>query len=178
MLLGKKFIELALKKGWIYCNPKPKNITEVSIDVTLGNGAWFQKENEINPLWFAEDQFLWIDDISRMYIDPGEMVIAYTEEFVGSKVGWITPQIRTRSTAARWGLEVGTAALFGEPGFHSRWALELHNVSSKRVMINPGWRVGQVIFQLTIGGELYTRQYNKPEEEWTPKTLLPKTMDK
>lgn len=177
MILGKKFINLALKRGWIYCSPKPRNITEVSMDITLGKGAWFFNQNKINPEKPAIEQFDWIDDISDFALLPGQMIIAHTEEFVGSSVRWLTPQIRTRSTAARWGLEVGTAALFGEPGFHSRWALELHNVADRPIYINPGWRVGQVIFQLTIGGTIYNRQYNKTEELWKPSTLLPKVLD-
>ena len=67
--------------------------------------------------------------------------------------------------------------MFGEPGFHSRWALELHNTTALPIMLQSGWRVGQVIFQLSLGGTLYKRQYNAPEKDWTPKVLLPKLMD-
>ena len=177
MIIGKKLIELCLRKGWIYCNPKPRNVTEVSLDVTLGKGAWIAKHRLIDPLKPATEQFEWIDDISDFELFPNKLLIAHTHEFVGSCVPWLTPQIRSRSTIARWGFEVGTAALFGEPGFHSRWALELHNTSSQPILLQPGWRVGQVIFELTLGNALYKRQYNAPEKDWTSETLLPKNMD-
>lgn len=182
MIIGKNWIELFLKRGWIYCNPAPRNITEVSLDVTLGKGAWVLRDRYygqiVLPSKPAIDQFEWIEDIDGYKLLPNELLIAHTEEFVGSTVSWLTPQIRSRSTIARWGFEVGTAALFGEPGFHSRWALEIHNTSSKPVFLQSGWRVGQMIFELTVGNSiLYNRKYNAPEKDWTPQTLLPKTMD-
>ena len=185
MIIGKNWIEFFMKRGWIYCNPKPRNVTEVSLDVTLGNGAWVASPQYYNdggvvtlPTKSAIDQFEWIENIDGYELFPNELLIAHTEEFVGSTVPWITPQIRSRSTIARWGFEVGTAALFGEPGFHSRWALEVHNTSSQPIELQSGWRVGQMIFELTIGNSiLYNRKYNAPEKDWTPQTLLPKTMD-
>lgn len=179
MIIGKKLIELFLKRNYIYCNPQPRNITEVSVDVTLGRGAWIAKSNLdcINPMQPAIEQFNWITDLSSFVLLPNQLLIAHTHEFVGSTVGWLTSQIRSRSTIARWGLEVGTAALFGEPGFCSRWALELHNTASTPIAIKPGWRVGQMIFQLTLGNSLYKRQYNESIENWNPETLLPKLMN-
>lgn len=186
MIIGKKLIELCLRKGWIYCNPSPRNITEVSLDVTLGTGAWIAKPHHLNvsfntpfthPQVMARKQFEWIDDLNGYLLKPNELLIAHTHEFVGSTVSWLTPQIRSRSTIARWGFEIGTAALFGEPGFASRWALELHNTSRHPVILKPGWRVGQVIFELTLGNSLYTRQYNVNESDWNPEVLLPKRMD-
>lgn len=176
MIIGKKLIERFIKKGYIYCNPSPKKVTEVSFNITLGKGAWFNT-GIIYPDKPAIGQFEWTENIDGMFLNPGQMIIAHTEEFCGSTVGWLTPQIRSRSTIARWGFEVGTAALFGEPGFHSRWALELHNVTDKRIMIKSGWEVGQLIFQLTLGGTLYKRQYNVIESEWKPESLLPKVME-
>jgi len=177
MIIGKNLIELALKSGLIYCNPFPKKITEVSFNVTLGKGAWFNNVNCIDPQEKAINQFQWVDNIDNIVLLPDQMIIAHTNEFCGTTVGWLTPQIRSRSTIARWGFEVGTAALFGEPGFHSRWALELHNVTDKPIVIRSGWEVGQLIFQLTIGNTLYKRQYNVNESEWKPESLLPKIME-
>lgn len=179
MILGKALIECCLKRNWIYCDPKPKNVTEVSLDVTLGPKAWVVRKDIrcIDPEWDAINQFELIDNIDGYELPPNELLIAYTNEFVGTTVPWITPQIRSRSTIARWGFEVGTAALFGEPGFHSRWALEVHNVTSKPIYIKSGWRVGQVIFELTLGNALYNRQYNAPSKNWLPEVLLPKKMN-
>jgi dCTP deaminase len=182
MIVGKKFIELCLKRGWIYCNPEPRNVTEVSLDVTLGKGAWILTRHgdikmSINPENDSEFQFKWIDDLTNYILYPNTLLIAHTHEFVGSRVSWLTPQIRSRSTIARWGFEIGTAALFGEPGFYSRWALELHNTAGVPIALQPGWRVGQVIFQLTLGNALYNRKYNAPERDWVPETLLPKRMN-
>lgn len=178
MIIGKNLIELFLQKGWIHCKPSPRNITEVSLDVALGKGAWLACNSIIDPTLPATEQFEWIDDITDFKLLPNQLLICHTQEFVGSTVNWLTPQIRSRSTIARWGFEVGTAALFGEPGFYSRWALEVHNTTSLPIRLQPGWRVGQMIFELTIGNSfLYDRKYNAPENNWKPETLLPKTMD-
>ena len=193
MIIGHKFIKLFLKLGWIYCDPAPRVITEDSLDVTLGRNFWVLKDglvgDVIDPCAPAIKHF---DLITEDYLklDPAYwavgdamlsngrgMVIGHTEEFVGSTVPFIVPQIRSRSTFARWGGEVGTAALFGEGGFHSRWALELHNTTWKPLLVYAGWRVGQVIFSWAVGGGLYKRQYNQPKSSWTPEVLLPKAMN-
>ena len=180
MIIGKNLIEKWLKKGHIYCNPKPKKVTEVSLNATLGKGAWIIKNgiDVIDPTYPASDQFMWIDNIDGFELQPNQLLIGHTDEFVGTTTSWLTPQIRSRSTSARWGFEIGTAALFGEPGFASRWALEIHNTTSKPIYIRPGWQVGQVIFHLTIGNNLlYKRQYNANEKDWLPESLLPKLME-
>lgn len=180
MVIGGRLIKLFLKAGWIYCNPAPVMITENSLDITLGSNFWRLKDDLccVNPEAPALEQFDLVTYQSGavMSLDPGRLLLAHTHEFVGSTVPWLVPQIRTRSTAARWGIECGTSALLGEGNFHSRWTLEMVNTTHLPVQQRVGWRVGQIFFSLCLGGGMYKRQYNQPEGLWTPETMLPKRM--
>ena len=167
-----------MKLGWIYCNPAPVKITEVSFDVTLGNDFWRLMDNidSVRPtdpaIWYY--QYLWT--CGQMWIPPGKMYIGSTAEYCGSTVPFITTSMRTKSTFRRWGLDVAMAAGMGEPGFHSRWALELHNSHNVPVMVETGWPVAQLLFSWCMGATKYNRPYNAPESEWTADVLLPKSM--
>ena len=184
MILGKKWIKLAMKLGWIVCKPAPSVITEVSFNVRLGDNIWKLKpeldsrEGFVNPENPASEQYLLTVVDDWFWMEPGKCYIGHTEEYCGSTVPFITSSMRTRSTFRRWGLDIAMAAGMGEPGFHSRWALELHNSHHLPVLVCPGWEVGQLSFQWCMGATNYTRAYNAPENEWTPEVLLPKAMVK
>lgn len=180
MILGKKWIKLALRLGWIHCEPAPTKITEVSFNVTLGQYVW-KLANDITFIYpedDARDYYSLIDISHPTYFKalPGRMYIGHTQEFCGSTVPFITSSIRTRSTFRRWGMDIAMAAGMGEPGYHSRWALELHNSHHVPVYIGLGWEIGQLSFSWVTGGSTYKRAYNVPESEWTPEALLPKPM--
>lgn len=180
MIIGGKLIKLFLKMGYIYCSPAPQVITENSLDITLGQNFWrpIYTRDEMDVDMPAEFQFTGehYQHNERVTLLPGKMILGHTTEFVGSTVPWIVPQIRSRSTAARWGIECGTAALFGEGNFHSRWTLELHNTIGVPVSVLVGARVGQIVFTFCLGGGMYRRPYNADIHDWTPKTMLPKAL--
>jgi deoxycytidine triphosphate deaminase len=182
MIVGHDLLRLFLRLGFIYCDPPPVAITENSIQVTLGQ--WVAIEETAAP--YID---LYIDDPAAtftiksledtgMVISPGIRLIGHTHEFVGSKVAWLTPELRGRSTLACWGMELGHSALFGEPGFCSRWRVELFNSAGRPLLLKPGTEIGQVLFHLTAFGRTYRRPYNVPPEDWTPSRLLPKNLER
>lgn len=179
MLLGKRWIQRALRWGWIYCNPKPNVVTETSFDISLGSDFWKLRDNIaiLNPTDSAimYYQHIFVEEFTDLWLPPAEMYIGSTEEFCGTTVPFIVPFIRTKSTFRRWGLDIAMSACVGEPGFRSRWALELYNSHNVPVLIRPGWHVGQMSFLWSIGCTKYNRAYNKSEDEWSADILLPKS---
>jgi hypothetical protein len=80
------------------------------------------------------------------------------------------------------------SALWGEPGFRSRWRLQLYHVGPGPLLLRSGTKIGQVLFHVTIGGRLYPqrtdrvagrwqRPYNVLDGLWRPEDLLPKHLE-
>lgn len=176
MILGRKYIKLFMRLGWIHCDPPPVKITENSLDITLGNHFW--TIGDVDSVYMGDDSRGRFNYTTAKYIEiqPSQMVIGCTEEFVGSTVPFVVPQVVSKSSTARWGLEAITGAGFGEGGFHSRWALEIVNTNSVPVVVLAGTPIGQMYFTLCIGGGLYKRSYNQPRDKWSPEVLLPKSV--
>lgn len=177
-MLGRKAIKLFMRLGWIRCVPDPVCIGENGIDVTLGDTFCVldtERVAEVRPDGDASEQFL-CERHDVLRVRPGCQVIGATHEFIGSTVSFIVPELRTRSTLAGWGVDLGGNALMGEAGFASRWRLAIRNHQSATVRLFPGWRVGQVVFHLCFGGERYDRSYNVAVDEWDLVSLLPKAM--
>jgi len=193
MILGSLALALALRRGWIVCQPAPQQVGENSLAVSLGQFV-------ARPRWpgksctdpYADEQAqVWeLTEIPHggLRLPPRELWLGHTEEFVGSVVSWLTPELRTRSTLACWGVSLGMAALCGEPGFRSRWRLQLYHAGLGPLLLRSGTKIGQVLFHVTIGGRLYPqrtdrvaghwqRPYNVLEGLWRPEDLLPKHLE-
>ena len=146
-----------------------------------------------------EDLFDLYECDNEIVLSPGERILCHTEEFFGS-VAMSVPMLATRSTIARFGMDICGSAGFGDIGYINRWTLELQNNSPFIQHIPVGARVGQVYFNeadtfaeierivgsgkidLTLvnwyGGEyrLKTGEYTLENmiEKWHPKMMLPK----
>lgn len=111
-------------------------------------------------------------DQTKIKIDPGQTILAHTQEYIGTTVPWLTSMIQTKSTLARKGINIITSAGIASPGFHSRWTLEISNITNKTVELMPGTPIGQVYF-IKIDGKctLYKGKYSG---DWSPEMMLPK----
>lgn len=110
-------------------------------------------------------------------IQPGGKVLAHSE-FALELGNSIAAQLSTRSTAARWGLDVCGSAGWIDPGFKSYLTLEISNPTSRGIVIRPGMRLAQLVFfQVSHKtGSGYRGYYSVPREQWEPKHMLPKTL--
>jgi dCTP deaminase len=89
---------------------------------------------------------------------PGETVLGMTIE------NCLCPQIyvaglKGRSRFARIGLLVHISAGFMQPGISNHQLLEMSNFSPNPLLIKPGTRVCQFIFQETIGEARYQGRF-------------------
>lgn len=182
MLLGNDAIREAIRAGHIVCDPMPAIIEGTHIDVTLGSFYWLANDSPW-PINIGE-----VDSAScytghsapedgAIELPPGRLVLAHTREFIGTTVPDLLPMMHGRSTLARWGVQVHLSAGWGDPGYASRWTMEIVNHRKHALYLPVGARVACIAFMSVLGNtSLYTRPYNAPSEDWHPRSMLPKAV--
>ena len=81
-------------------------------------------------------------------LEPGRVYLAATREY--TETHRLAAQVAGRSSIGRLGLFVHVTAGFIDPGFRGRLTLEL--VATQPVIVRPGMRIGQIVYQ-TLSGE-------------------------
>lgn len=121
-------------------------------------------------------------------LERGERVLAHTYEFVGGRRRTL-PEMRAKSSMARWGLTVCACAGWGDVGYFNRWTMEIFNMNPGPVQIAVGTLVAQLVFH-DVGEPEKGTIYNAPGAgnyqqgddierivaEWRPEDILPKPM--
>lgn len=206
-------IEAAIDSGHIIFHPLNKNhINGSSVDVTLGE--WFYRTDRksekavYNPFdkievdkYFGEPQKAiphkqWCeetgnaplknipDDHPVIVLEPGERILAHTNEFIGILPPGTT-SMQSRSTWGRNGVAVCFDAGWGDPGYVNRWTLEIYNLNERHSIVLPvGERIAQIVFFHTgevrgsyenLSGK-YTLGTDLDEliANWSPDQMLPR----
>jgi deoxycytidine triphosphate deaminase len=173
MILSKKTILEEFNNGNIIMNKLDSFDTQVkdqSVDVSLGKFLYIDGE--------------WVD-ISNGFTPPrNTLILAYTDEFIGTKAGSnILPSFKLKSTAGRLGI-MHTLAGHGEVGYFNRWALEF--ICLKDIELKEGMFIGQIYFTRTEGAEnedySLTGTYQKHSDPkmvidtWKREDILPKQL--
>ena len=117
-------------------------------------------------------------------LEPGETILAHTDEFIGGK-NHITTMMKARSSLGRNFIEVCKCAGWGDVGYVNRWTLEITNNSRHyAIPLVVGRRIGQIVFFET--GEILKHDYSKTgkyqthqdtktmKKEWSPQSMLPR----
>ncbi len=214
MALSDRRILQEKKKGYIVIEPFNRaNLATSSYDVTLGryfyrarNPAYNQRfyniynEEHVKQVWgkralqaeragcrFGEmgldHEGINPNDLVIM-LEPGEMILAHTEEFIGGR-GHITTSMQARSSMGRSFITVCKCAGWGDVGFINRWTMEITNGSkSYTIPLVVGRRIAQIIFEETgpILGADYAKlgKYQSSTDlktimkSWDPSMMLPK----
>ncbi len=193
---------------------KKENLATSSYDVTLGEFYFREQHNSkhhhnIYNIWskshtdyvwgtkpekaekasevFKKYNFNW-DGISPddkvILLNPGETILAHTNEFIGGQKH-ITTMMKARSSMGRNFIEVCKCAGWGDVGYINRWTMEITNNSQHyAIPLVVGRRIAQIIFFET--GEILDKNYahsgkyqtttdlKKLAKEWNPKSMLPK----
>ncbi len=213
MVLSDKKILEEMKKGDIIIEPfNPKNLSTSSYDVTLGEYFFPQRppthfqniyniydKEHVNRVW--GDKPLKAKKASEIFkhykfdfngispndkviiLEPGETILAHTNEFIGGK-GHITTMMKARSSMGRSFIEVCKCAGWGDVGYTNRWTMEITNNSQHySIPLVVGRRIAQIIFFETgpILGSDYnssgkynsTTDLKKMMKEWNPHMMLP-----
>jgi len=214
MALSDKKILEEIKKGNIIIFPfKRENLATSSYDVTLGEWYFKENKREhhhnIYNIWskshtdhvwgtkpkraekasrvFEKYNFDW-DGISPddkiILLEPGETILAHTNEFIGGR-NCITTMMKARSSLGRNFIEICKCAGWGDVGYINRWTMEITNNSNYyAIPLVVGRRVAQIIFFET--GEILNEDYSKSGKyqtetdirkikmSWRPEMMLPK----
>ncbi|MEK7610604.1 MAG: hypothetical protein AAB468_02535 [Patescibacteria group bacterium] len=213
MALSDKEILRQRELGNIVIDPYyPGNLSTSSYDVTLG--PWYFREQlargqphiynifsqehtarvwgktpeqaqaarEILPATDLHDGIIATDQI--ILIQPGETILAHTNEFIGGRK-IITTMMKARSSLGRNFIEVCKCAGWGDVGYINRWTMEITNNSRHyAIPLVVGMRIAQIIFFHT--GEILKHDYAKSgkyqsavdlkklKKLWRPEMMVPK----
>lgn len=183
MILGNQAIQEAINAGHIVCDPAPEAINDAHIDVRLGRYVWYPR---LAPHW-DETAAIRLHDADPLdYYDlvehngaveielpPRGFVLGVTLERVGTTVPWLEPNLNTRSSLARWGVQAHLSAGHGDPGFCGIWTLEIANHWHRPIHLHVGMRIASVSFETVHDQDaLYTGRYDPAQ--WTPQAMLPR----
>lgn len=183
-ILGRQAILDYLASGAIVCIPAPQQVEGVHIDVRLGEWQWERSDEKTGVPTDMPIPSLWTpkrwsaDEYEYMPFSPRSFYLCHTAEFIGTTVPDLLPVLHCRSTFARWGLTAHWGgAGWGDPGFCSRWTLEVYNATNQTIYVPIGARIGCVSFERVEGNDtLYTGRYNA--QAWSPQDMLPKLIDR
>lgn len=139
---------------------------------------------------YNERTGVWLTNIGHqeklIILEPGEIILGHTEEFIGGSCNYITTMMKARSSLGRNGVEVCRCAGMGDVGYFTRWTMEIVNTSRFQTIVLPvGRRVAQLLFfqvkpvsdhDVYDKGGKYQTSSNLAELKaaWTPETMLPK----
>jgi dCTP deaminase len=175
MLLSKPAIESFIATKHITIDEfKPENLGSAQYDVTLGEHFYRERktsqrssvynpfdESHVRRKWAFDKPIShedWIErsgerlvniglDEKLILLEPGEMILAHTEEFIGGSCDFITTMMKARSSLGRNGIEVCRCAGMGDVGYFTRWTMEIVNTSRYDTIVLPvGRRVAQLLF--------------------------------
>ena len=124
------------------------------------------------------------DDDRVIMIEPGETILAHTNEFIGG-VHHITTMMKSRSSLGRNFIEVCKCAGWGDVGYTNRWTLEITNNSRYyTIPLVVGRRIAQIVFfdvgetnstNYNVAGKYQTvTDTDQLKEMWKPDDMLPK----
>ncbi len=213
-LSDKKIIEEMKKGDVIIHPFRRENLSTSSYDVTLGEYFFREQpytkyhhkiyniynKDHTDHVWgtkvskadkasvvFKKYNFEWkgiSPNDKVILLEPGETILAHTNEFIGGK-NHITTMMKARSSLGRNFIEVCKCAGWGDVGYTNRWTMEITNNSSRyTIPLVVGRRIAQIIFFET--GPILKRDYTKDgkyqntesltqmKKNWKPDSMLPR----
>ncbi len=214
MALSDKRILEELKKGTVVIQPfERENLATSSYDVTLGEWYYREQppsehkkvfnlysKTDTEKVWGTEPQkaktakesltnFNFTYDGIRpddkvILLEPGETILAHTQEFIGGRTT-VTTMMKARSSLGRNFINVCKCAGWGDVGYINRWTMEIQNSSQHYIIpLVVGRRIAQIIFYET--GPILAKDYTqtgkyqtttdvaKLKKEWRPDMMLPR----
>ncbi len=123
-------------------------------------------------------------DDKVILMEPGETILAHTNEFIGGR-DIVTTMMKARSSLGRSFINVCKCAGWGDVGYVNRWTMEISNASQHYIIpLVVGRRIAQLVFFETgpIAGKDYTASgkyqvstdMKKLKKEWKPEQMLPR----
>lgn len=169
MILTDREIQLSIQRGLILIDPPPQPVaySSTSIDLTLDphisefnrNPSYLR--NVIDPTHqdYDTDEALKqitttkeIDHSNGYELKCDELVLAWTSEYVSLPLDTrVAARVEGKSSLARLGVAVHMTAPTIHAGFKGQIRLEIRNYGHVPVLLKPGMRICQLIFEMTLG---------------------------
>ena len=149
-------IEAALKSGRIKVKPFKKDMIQPgSLELSLGNDFRVFRFARVpiidtkhrKPIEELTD-LIHVKNGEGFYLLPGELVLCATRESLVLPPD-ICGRLEGRSSFARLGIMVHATSGFLHPGSRGRQTLEISNMTQLPVIVYPGLRICQIIFEET-----------------------------
>ncbi len=164
MILTKSEILNQIKNNRINITPyKKANIGPASVDLTLANKFRIIKTG-IKNININEKtnykKYTKLITSDKIILKPAEFILGITKEIITLPediCGWLSGRTRF----ARLGLLVHATASFVQPGVNNRQVLEIRNLSNINLILKPGTRICQMIFEKTQGKAKYSGKFKK-----------------
>lgn len=139
MILSDHDLKARLQSGSIVVSPlddPDQQIQPASIDLRLGSVFYSLRR----------DEYRTVPEGSTYVLNPGEFALASTVERV-SVPSDLVARVEGRSSLGRIALIVHATAGFIDPGFEGEITLELSNLGPRALLLRPGSRICQIVFQ-------------------------------
>jgi dCTP deaminase len=166
MVLSDRTIKKLLISGDIVISPfDPDRLQPASYDVTLGPEFLVfdnTKTRIIDPRNDASTimRKVSVTEQDPFILHPGEFALGVTQEIIGVNDKYLFI-LNGKSSLGRMGLLVHATAGFIDPGNELRVTLELFNVANAPIILYPGMKIGQVVFEQL--SEQCDRPYGHPD---------------
>lgn len=145
MILSDKTIKKLLAQGLLCIDPvEPHQIQPASVDIRIGSSFSTLKSTGLAPVEMSSKLEYETLQADRFVIAPGQFVLASTLEYFRLPAN-LTAFVEGRSSIGRLGLFIQNAG-WVDPGFEGEITLELFNASQSSIVLESGWRVGQLVF--------------------------------
>jgi len=168
MILTDREIQIALQTGQIIVEPAPseKAFSSTTLDLTLGTSALLFKpvttglKTHVDPGEEGYQSTEVIAQITEKYtipaegykLEPHSFILMWTEEFIDLPItSRIAARVEGKSSLARLGVGVHVTAPTIHAGFSGQVQLEVFNHGPLPVLLKPGMRVCQLVFEQTLG---------------------------
>ncbi|MEI6985339.1 MAG: dCTP deaminase [Rhodospirillaceae bacterium] len=162
MILTDREIAIALETKQISITPQPPSgcFSPSSIDLSLGDkGRRWRKTPGMqikpgspgynyNGLLHLQDNI----DISGHILQPGDFILAWTKELIDiPERSRLAARVEGKSSIARLGVGIHITAPTIHSGFRGVIQLEMFNLGVLDIVLSPGMRICQLIFEQTLG---------------------------
>jgi len=164
-VLTREAILKEIRQGTIDIDPfEEDQVGPGSVDLRLGNE--FRVFKKLRNACAVEDHITLEDLTERIEVKdsftlmPGETVLGITRERIklpANICGWL----EGRSRFARMGLVIHMTAGFVQPGINNRQVLEIGNLAPFPLVLKPGVRICQIVFERTEGEASYQGRFMK-----------------
>lgn len=138
--------------GYIVLDPyDPELVQPASVDVRLGTEFRVMRNSRLTHIDPFESQQKLMDTVTvpvgePFVLHPGEFALGHTAEIIGCPDD-IVGIVNGKSSLGRLGIQVHATAGFIDPGFKGTVVLELSNVANLPILLRPGMKIAQMVFQ-------------------------------